>query len=622
MAQVQWNSASGGFFNSILNWLRGVLPGAQDTAVLGALGAPYTVISQAGVLGLPLGGTQTVGAIQTTAGATLQILGGIDVTGLLGGATNFLALNGAGGSANLGSIDVRNALYTVPVLGTLLGGSANFEIGGGVFDNAGSILLDGTPTSALPGADQMAKLSILGPVTLDGGGLITLSNDAFNLITGGEGAILTNVDNLISGAGAITGLGLINEAAGAINADQALPLILSSFGTTVNQGLLEATNGGTLRLSGNIDNTGGQILADGGRVILGGVTIANGALAAGVFSAFVFQEVGNSLTGNGLNGVDLSGLITLYGDANLTITGAINNFGELLIKTGKGASTTDLIVGAPGAILSGGGQIVLAAASSVITGVTSGATLTNVDNLITGSGLLGGGLMTLINGLEATIRGAGPTGLTIDTGANAIQNAGLIAGGRNSRTLIESAVDNSGVLASQGGDLTVLGAVTGAGQGVIQGGILAFGSSFGENVTFHKSGVLQLAQARGYGGLISGFTKTGSTALDLRDIGFAGPGEASYSGDKSGGVLTVSDGTHTAQIHLIGNYLGSTFTASSDGQRGVDIVDQAAPKPSVTGFAAAAAGIVSGVGGASSAAPACEHGAATIALARPATAMA
>ncbi len=622
MAQAQWNSASGGFFNSILNWLGGKLPGARDTAVLGALGAPYTVISQAGVLGLPLGGTQTVGAIQTAAGATLQILGGINVAGLLGGATNFLVANGAGGSANLGAIDVRNALYTVPVLGTLLGGSANFEIGGGVFDNAGSILLNGTPNSALPGADQMAKLSILGPITLDGGGLITLSNDAFNLITGGEGAVLTNVDNLISGAGAITGLGLVNEAAGAINADHALPLILSSFGTTVNQGLLEATHGGTLRLSGNIDNTGGQILADGGRVILGGVIIANGALAAGLLSAVVFQEVGNSLTGNGLDGVDLSGLITLAGNANLTVTGAINNFGKLLIQTGKGASTTDLIVGAPGAILSGGGQIVLAAASSVITGVTSGATLTNLDNLITGSGLLGGGFMTLINGLEATIRGAGPAGLTIDTGANAIQNAGLIAGGGNSQTLIESAVDNTGVLASQGGDLTVLGAVTGAGQGVIRGGILAFGSSFGENVTFHKSGVLQLAQAQGYGGLISGFTRTGSTELDLRDIGFVGPGEASYSGDKSGGVLTVSDGTHTAQIHMIGNYLGSTFTAGGDGHGGVDIIDQAAPKPSVTGFAAAAASLAGGAGAASSAAPAREHGAATMALARPATAMA
>ena len=50
-------------------------------------------------------------------------------------------------------------------------------------------------------------------------------------------------------------------------------------------------------------------------------------------------------------------------------------------------------------------------------------------------------------------------------------------------------------------------------------------------------------------------------------------GEATYSGTKTGGVLTVTDGTHTAQIHLTGNYLSSTFVASSDGHGGVTIVD-------------------------------------------------
>ncbi len=436
MALIQWNAASGGLFNSLLNWLGGLVPGASDTAVLGALGAPYTVVSQAGALGLPLGGTQAIGALETAAGSTLRVLGGIDLLGLTGGMTNFLAAAGTGGGANLGTVDVENALYTAPVVGTLLGGSANFEIGG-VFDNAGAILLNGQPTARLPAADQKSILTILGPVTLDGGGVITLSNDAFNLITGGSGAILTNVDNLISGAGKITGLGLINEAAGAIVADQGLPFVVSGLGTTINAGLLEATHGGTLKLGGNIDNLGGQILAEGGRVILSGVTITDGTLASSVFGAFVIQNIGNGLTGGGLNGVNLDGVIVLYENANLTISGAINNFGKLLIQTGRGASTTELLVSGAGAILSGGGQIFLAGASSLITGVTSAATLTNLDNLITGGGLLGAGALTLINGLAGVIEGAGPTGLTLDTGANTIQNAGLIAGGRGSQTLGE-----------------------------------------------------------------------------------------------------------------------------------------------------------------------------------------
>jgi hypothetical protein len=36
-------------------------------------------------------------------------------------------------------------------------------------------------------------------------------------------------------------------------------------------------------------------------------------------------------------------------------------------------------------------------------------------------------------------------------------------------------------------------------------------------------------------------------------------------------VLTVSDGTHTAHITLVGNFLASTFVAASDGHGGVSI---------------------------------------------------
>jgi hypothetical protein len=47
---------------------------------------------------------------------------------------------------------------------------------------------------------------------------------------------------------------------------------------------------------------------------------------------------------------------------------------------------------------------------------------------------------------------------------------------------------------------------------------------------------------------------------------------ASYSGDTSGGTLSVTDGTHTANIALLGNYLASAFVASSDGHGGTNII--------------------------------------------------
>jgi hypothetical protein len=38
-------------------------------------------------------------------------------------------------------------------------------------------------------------------------------------------------------------------------------------------------------------------------------------------------------------------------------------------------------------------------------------------------------------------------------------------------------------------------------------------------------------------------------------------------------VLTVTDGTNTAHITLMGNYTASTFTVSSDGAGGTKVVD-------------------------------------------------
>ena len=54
------------------------------------------------------------------------------------------------------------------------------------------------------------------------------------------------------------------------------------------------------------------------------------------------------------------------------------------------------------------------AASQVITGTVAGDTLDNIDNTISGYGLLGNGLMTLKNEAKGTIEATGGT-LTVDT---------------------------------------------------------------------------------------------------------------------------------------------------------------------------------------------------------------
>ena len=158
-------------------------------------------------------------------------------------------------------------------------------------------------------------------------------------------------------------------------------------------------------------------------------------------------------------------------------------------------------------------------------------------------------------------------------------------------------VDNDGVVAVAG-TITVEGAVTGVGKITVNGGDLTFTSQFDQDVTFlEPSGVLALAKSQSYRATISGFATSGATILDLGDISFVDAGEATFSGTASGGVLTVTDGTHTANINLTGNYLGATFVAASDGSNGVDVVAKDSQAPSAVHFVSAMAAI-NGHGGA------------------------
>jgi hypothetical protein len=304
---------------------------------------------------------------------------------------------------------------------------------------------------------------------------------------------------------------------------------------------------------------------------------------------------------------------TLAG-ATLDITG-----GTFIARvgTGAGANAGEILVGANAALVVGGGgtfansgDIALGAAGekaslifntsttltrggavggaivlfghATISGASASVVLTN-DEYIEGAGKLGEGRLTLINGATADSGGILAEGglLTINTGHNTIINSGLIEAQGGSQCVITSAVDNTGTLEVLGGQFTALmkveGAVTGSGSAAILHGTLDFTSSFNENVAFAgvRPAKLELAQSQTYAGSISGFSKTGATSLDLVDIGFVSSTEASYSGTTSSGVLTVTDGVHTAHITLIGDYTASTFTAKGDGHGGTIVVDPA-----------------------------------------------
>jgi hypothetical protein len=141
---------------------------------------------------------------------------------------------------------------------------------------------------------------------------------------------------------------------------------------------------------------------------------------------------------------------------------------------------------------------------------------------------------------------------------------------------IQSAVANAGLLIAAGGTLELDKAVTGAGSARINNGATLFAAgAFGEAVQFTgTSGTLELAHGQAFAGKITGFAKTGAESLDLKDITFGAKTKATFAGTAAGGTLTVTDGTHTAKIALLGNYVGTTFKTATDGSGGTRIVDQ------------------------------------------------
>ncbi len=446
---------------------------------------------------------------------------------------------------------------------------------GGSIANAGSIMVGG------PAAGDQASMAIEGVTTLSGAGNVTLSDLQGNQIIGGaSAATLTNVDNTLSGSGTIGSatLTLVNQAGGTIDATGTNGLDLSTGANTiVNAGVIEATGSGGLTIQGAVANTGGTLSAAAGSdIALLNAEVFGGTLAtSGSGRVLVEAGAGSVLDGTSSTLTDRA-LIVVAAKGSLTIQGAIAN-GDVIQLNGRTSIGPTLMIGAVGVTLSGGGALLMYKnAANRIIGATSAATLTNVDNRIGGAGQLGGGQLTLVNGAAGRIFGNQATGLVIDTGANTIVNDGWIVARGAGGVTIASAVDNNGRLESVGSGLTVQGAVTGTGEVFIAGGTMNFASAFSQNVNFFlqaRSGTLELAQSQAFNAMITGFSSAGATTLDLADIAFVSSGEAIYKK----GVLTVTDGSHTAAIKLRGDYRGVVFTASSDGHGGTNVVAGSAP---------------------------------------------
>ncbi|MET4389894.1 hypothetical protein ABIB73_005668, partial [Bradyrhizobium sp. F1.4.3] len=115
----------------------------------------------------------------------------------------------------------------------------------------------------------------------------------------------------------------------------------------------------------------------------------------------------------------------------------------------------------------------------------------------------------------------------------------------------------------------------GAAVTIAEGATAEIAGASAQSVTFTGvTGTLELDDSLGYTGHITGMA--GTDAIDLADVSFGVQTQVTFLGDANGGTLTITDGLHTANIALEGNYLSSTWTLSSDGYGGTIVVDPVA----------------------------------------------
>ena len=313
------------------------------------------------------------------------------------------------------------------------------------------------------------------------------------------------------------------------------------------------------RLSENSNGDAVITIAEGGSITFDGVSAASLTADNFVFNLDTVMNNANS--------------IVIGDNAVLPLAGTVNNSGTIELTSIGGQ--TRLQVLANGLTLEGGGHVDFSDGNgNIIVGTTPDATLTNVDNTISGAGQLGEGQLTLHN--KGTIIASGSNALTIDTGANAVVNSGTLGATGSGGLVIHSDIANSGLLWANGGSITIDGNVSGTGSALIDGvATFEMGGAFGENVTLDAGAhaTLKIDHAADFSGAVAGFD--GNDVLDLADIAFGSNTTLGYTANSNntGGTLTASDGTHTANIELLGQYMASSFAMSADGVGGTLIHD-------------------------------------------------
>jgi hypothetical protein len=483
-------------------------------------------------------------------------------------ASNFLDAVNFAGTLDLGSI--ANARERI-INGATINGAINVA-------NGGILSLD---SSATAGGNQALAGTVVINLNDPGARLAIEGNGSTTLGSGvtvrGQGNI--GIPVVVGGTNTLTNNGLISADVGGGTLDVTKP---GNSGSFINNGTLQAINGGTLKLSTNITaNASGQIIAGAGSaVVQNGVTV-NGVINAG--GTGVFTATSDSR--NFLDGVNFTGTLDL---------GSIVNARERIIN---GATLNGAIN------LANGGFLSLDSAATTGSAQTIGGTaVINLNDANTRLSIEGNGSTTLGSGI--TVRGQGTIGVaSIVGGTNVLTSNGLISADINGGTLNivppanSGSFINNGTLQAINGSTLLLSTnitanagsqiIAGAGSSVVQNGVAINGvvnasgtgvftatsdsRNFLDGVNF--TGTLDLTSiVNSRERIINGATLNG--AINLGNGGFLSlDSNATPGGIQAlAGTAVINLNDSTARLSIEGNgstTLGSGITVRGQGNVGV-----------------------------------------------------
>ena len=416
-----------------------------------------------------------------------------------------------------------------------------------VRDNAvltltGSIVNSGNITTN-PFGGNTTNLTIAGTATLTGGGLVNLAPGgqwyASNI--NGTGT-LVNVDNTIAGSGQI-GIGqttLVNQAQGTIDSNAGSLMIVNTGANTItNDGLMEATNHSQMVIASSVSG-GGTINAANSSLVwltgdatIGGNTFSTGAASAIYVGRNVNNQGGSGATLDGTTAaVGNNGYLEVRDNAIMTVKGTIANTGTIVINPFNGNFTGIDVAGS--ATLQGGGTLAIApAGGSYAAYVYGSGTLTNADNLITGSGQLGNGLTSIANG--GTIQASGGT-LTVNA----------------------ASLTNTGTLQATGGTLNVNSTLTNYNAGTLTGGAYRADQNSSLNLGIgpvtNNNAVVTLNGSNSNIGAINSVSTNNGTFNVQNGRGFGTVGNLANNG-----TINVTNGSTLAVNGTMTNAAGATL---------------------------------------------------------------